>query len=115
MERVSAHLEQHGPMSRSAIYKAGLGRRETLVTAVDCLVREGNLTLDGSRLVPSIPFRHNDAGSVIPKRFPAVPGTTGDLGSLGSHPYKGGTGNGNHSDEELERLEAAFGEHLGLA
>jgi hypothetical protein len=114
MERVSVHLERHGPMSRSAIYKAGLGRRETLVTAVDCLVREGNLTHDGSHLVPSIPFRHDQAGSLIPKPFPTVPGTTDDTGSHGSHPYRGGTGNGNHSDEELARLEA-LGEQMGLA
>ena len=75
MERVSRHLEQHGPMSRTAIYKAGLGKREHLVTAVECLLSEGNLSEDGSRLVPAVPFRRDDVGSLVPKRFPAVPGT----------------------------------------
>jgi hypothetical protein len=114
MERISRDLEQHGPMSRSAIYKAGLGRRETLVQAVDCLLEARNLTLDGSHLVPSVSFRHDQDGSLVPKLFPPVPGTTGTTGSHGSHPYKGGTGNGNHADEELERLEA-LGEQVGLA
>ena len=70
MERVSRHLEQHGGMSRTAIYNAGLGRRSTLVTAVECLLQAGNLTVGrfpfGSR--PSVPPRR--------RRFPgsqAVP------------------------------------------
>ena len=77
MERVSApHLEQNGPTTRTAIYAAGLGKREHLVTAVKCLVDEGNLCEDGSRLVPAAtPFRHDEARSRIPKPFPAVPGT----------------------------------------
>jgi hypothetical protein len=41
MERISRHLETQGEMSRTAVYKAGLGRRQTLVTAVDCLVTKG--------------------------------------------------------------------------
>ena len=75
MERVSRHLEEHGPMSRTAIYKAGLGKRELLVQAVECLLEAGNLTEDGSLLVPAVPFRRDEAGSLVPKPFPAVPGT----------------------------------------
>jgi hypothetical protein len=114
MERVSLHLEEHGPMSRTSIYKAGLGKREYLVHAVDVLLADGNLREDGSRLVPAIPFRHDEAGSRVPKPFPTVPGSPLPLGSHGSPLYRGEPGNGEVADAELERLEA-LGEHLGLA
>ncbi len=105
MERVSRHLEQHGPMSRTAVYKAGLGKRELLVQSVGYLLQAGNLTEDGSLLVPTVPFRHDQAGSLVPKPFPAVPGTENPTGSPGSPAYKAGTGNGELADEELDPLQ----------
>jgi hypothetical protein len=41
MQRVSEHLERHGEMTRTAIYKAGLGRRETLVTPLTASSTKG--------------------------------------------------------------------------
>jgi hypothetical protein len=61
-------------------------------------------------LVPSIPFRQDTAGSLVPKRFPTVPESAGDLGSPS---YKEGTGNGNLDDTKLERLHT-IGEEMGL-
>ncbi len=94
MERVSQHLEQHGPMSRTSVYAAGLGKREHLVTAIQCLLDEGNLTEDGSASFPQSPFRHDEARSRVPKPFPAVPGTEFPPRSHRSPSYKEGTGNG---------------------
>jgi hypothetical protein len=113
MERVSRHLEQHGPMSRTALYKANLGRREYLVEAVPHLIAEGCIEDDGSRLVPVRPFRHGEAGSPVPKPFPTVPGSTLPLGSHGSPSYKEGTGNGEVDAAELDRLQT-LGDELGL-
>jgi hypothetical protein len=107
MERVSRHLEQHGEMTRTAIYKAGLGKREYLVQAVDCLISDGNLTEVGSRLVPVNTYRAVPAGSRVPKRFPPVPEPEISAGSPGSPAYKAGSGNGELLDEnELDRLQA---------
>jgi hypothetical protein len=106
MERVSRHLERHGPMSRTTVYKAGLGKRELLVQAVGCLLDVGNLTEDGSLLVPTVPFRREEAGSLVPKRFPTVPGTGKPTGSPSSPAYKAGTGNGEPLEDELDRLQA---------
>ena len=78
------------------------------------LLADGNLKEDGSRLVPAIPFRHDKAGSRIPKPFPTVPGSELPLGSHGSPLYRGEPGNGEVEAGELERLEL-LGEEMGLA
>jgi hypothetical protein len=106
MDRVSQYLEQHGSSSRTAIYNAGLGKREFLVQAVTHLVDGGYIEDDGSRLVPVKPFRHQEPGSPVPKPFPAVPASPLPLGSHRSPSLEEGTGNGEVDQDELERLEA---------
>jgi len=102
MERVSRHLEQHGPTSRTAIYKAGLGKGEYLVKAVNCLLVDGNLTELDSRLIPARPYRSPVTDSPIPKPFPTIPETGSAPHSPDSPPLKGGTGNGGMTGGETD-------------
>lgn len=71
MERVSRHVEQYPEgISRTAVYRDVKGKTEGKVAAVNCLVRDGYLDDDGSRLFPSKPFRDVPAVSLGSQAFP---------------------------------------------
>ena len=107
MEKISRYLEQHGPNSKTTVYREVEGKTEYLVAAVQHLLDAGNVTLDRSRLFPADPFRHVPDDSPIPKPFPAFPDSQLHPVSPGSPSYKEGMGNGEVDHKELElQLEA---------
>jgi hypothetical protein len=109
MERVSIYVEQHGPVSRSRIYRDVPGKRERIVEATGHLLAEGYLddigeklqsarqfrdtVPDGSQVGSRTKFPDDNAGSLVPKPFPAVPKSASTPGSLGSPSYREGNGN----------------------
>lgn len=114
MERGSRRIEDKGPMTRTAFYAPGIGRKEHLITALQCLIEDGYVNDDGSLLWSLKAYREDAAGSPSPNPVPAVPGPASDPRSLGSPSYKEGNGNGELDQEnDLERLHA-IGKELGL-
>jgi hypothetical protein len=116
MERISRYLEENGATSRSRTYDEVPGNKQRKVDAVRFLLAEKYIDTDESRsrLRSVRPFRHEEPRSLVPKPFPPVPDAGTPPRSAGSHPYKGGTRNGEVDSEELERLHA-LGEQMGLA
>jgi hypothetical protein len=68
IDRVLEHVERYDyePVSRSALAGAVHGRREYVLKAIDCLLADERLTLDGKKVVP-VPRN-------VPGTFPTVEG-----------------------------------------
>jgi len=106
MERVSRHLEQHGPKLKTAIYDDVKGKTEYLVEAVAFLLQDGYaLPVEGKGRSPQIridkPYR---------EPFPDVSPFSQGLVNRDVSPFpssKEGTGNGSrpHHEPTAEDLE----------
>jgi hypothetical protein len=105
MDRVLEYISQHPePIARTTLAKSVTGNYQYLLVAIDELVQDGRLRLDGKRIVP-VP--RNVPGTLSDEERSTVPLST--EGTLSKNTFS----NGSADEFEVERL-ALEAQEMGL-